>query len=46
MPPHHASSLTGARGARVTCGARGNCEEGDDDDHYESVMEGEVNAPG
>ena len=44
MPPHQAGgcarSLTGARGAR------GNRDEGDDDNHQESVMGGEVNTHG
>ncbi|GFZ17072.1 hypothetical protein Acr_26g0003420 [Actinidia rufa] len=50
MPPHQARgrarSLMGARGARVSRGARGYRGEGDDDNHQESVMGGEANAPG
>ena len=36
----------GARGARVAHGARGNRDEGDDDNHQESVMGGGASAPG
>ena len=47
--PHQArgraKSLTRARGASVAYGARGNHDEGDDDNHQESVMGGEANAP-
>ena len=32
--------LTEARGARVACRARGNRDEGDDDNHQELVMGG------
>ena len=50
MPPHQARgrarSLTGARGARLARGAHGNRDKGDDDNHQELVMGGEVNAPG
>ncbi|GFZ09434.1 hypothetical protein Acr_21g0000330 [Actinidia rufa] len=49
MPPHQAKgrakSLTRARGASVACVARGNRDEGDEDNHQESVMGGEANAP-
>ncbi|GFZ07784.1 hypothetical protein Acr_19g0007210 [Actinidia rufa] len=42
MSPHQARgrarSLTGARGARVAHGARGDRDEGDNDNHHESVM--------
>ncbi|GFY87099.1 hypothetical protein Acr_05g0007380 [Actinidia rufa] len=48
MPPHQvrgcARSLTGARGACATHGARGNRDEGDNDNHHESAMEREANA--
>ncbi|GFY80682.1 hypothetical protein Acr_01g0004910 [Actinidia rufa] len=47
MPPHQAKScvrsLTGARGARVAHGARGNRDEGYDNNHQELVMGGEAN---
>ena len=50
MLPHQARGcarlLTGARGARVACGARGNRDKGDDGNHQESVMGGEVNTLG
>ena len=50
MPPRQvrgrSRSLTGARGARVARGARGDREEGNDDDHQESVMGERTNAPG
>ena len=39
-------SLTGARGARVAHRAYRTRDEGDDNNHQESVMGGEVNAPG
>ncbi|GFY97572.1 hypothetical protein Acr_12g0001130 [Actinidia rufa] len=39
-------SLTGARGACAGHGAHGNCDEGDNNNHHESVMEGEANAFG
>ncbi|GFY96857.1 hypothetical protein Acr_11g0011630 [Actinidia rufa] len=38
-------SLTGARGALVARGTHGNRDEGDDDNHQESVMGGGTNAP-
>ena len=40
-----AKSLTGACGARVARGARGVRDEGDGDNHQESVMGGGANAP-
>ncbi|GFS40645.1 hypothetical protein Acr_00g0069680 [Actinidia rufa] len=44
MSPHQAKgrarSLTGARGARVAHGARGDRDEGNNDNHHESVMGG------
>ncbi|GFS41415.1 hypothetical protein Acr_00g0074170 [Actinidia rufa] len=50
MPPHQARgrarSLTGARGACAAHGARGNRDEGDNDNHHESAIEGEANAFG
>ncbi|GFS29748.1 hypothetical protein Acr_00g0008190 [Actinidia rufa] len=50
MPPHQARgrarSLTGARGACVAHGARGDRDEGDNDNHHESVMEGGAHAFG
>ncbi|GFS30239.1 hypothetical protein Acr_00g0010910 [Actinidia rufa] len=50
MSPHQARgrarSLTGARGARVAHGARGDRDEGDNDNHHESVMEGGAHAFG
>ncbi|GFY90844.1 hypothetical protein Acr_07g0010410 [Actinidia rufa] len=50
MPPHQARgrarSLTRARGARATHRACENRDEGDDDNHQESVMGGEANAFG
>ncbi|GFS40851.1 hypothetical protein Acr_00g0070870 [Actinidia rufa] len=50
MPPHQARgrtrSLTGVRGACAAHGARGNRDEGDNDNHHESAMEGEANAFG
>ncbi|GFS43505.1 hypothetical protein Acr_00g0085530 [Actinidia rufa] len=42
----HARSLTGARGARVAHGARGDRDEGDNDNHHESVMGGGAHAFG
>ncbi|GFS36792.1 hypothetical protein Acr_00g0048090 [Actinidia rufa] len=42
----HARSYTGARGACAAHGAREKRDEGDDDNHQESVMEGEANAFG
>ncbi|GFY93879.1 hypothetical protein Acr_09g0003250 [Actinidia rufa] len=48
MPPHQARVrarlLTGARGACVEHGARENRDEGDNDNHHGSAMEGEANA--
>ncbi|GFZ06598.1 hypothetical protein Acr_18g0007680 [Actinidia rufa] len=50
MSPHQAidraRSLTGARGDRAAHGARGNRDEGDNDNHHESVMGGRANAFG
>ncbi|GFZ09981.1 hypothetical protein Acr_21g0005800 [Actinidia rufa] len=50
MSPHKARgcarSLTGARGARVAHGARGDRDEGDNDNHHESVMGGGAHAFG
>ena len=50
MPPRNArgraKSLTGARGARVACKACGVRDEGDDDNHQESVMGGRASALG
>ena len=40
-----ARSLTVAHGASVARGTRGNRNEGDDDNHQESVMGGGVSAP-
>ncbi|GFZ14488.1 hypothetical protein Acr_24g0006780 [Actinidia rufa] len=42
----HARSFTGARGACATHGAREKRDEGDDNNHQESVMGGEANAFG
>ncbi|GFS33916.1 hypothetical protein Acr_00g0031220 [Actinidia rufa] len=50
MSPHQARgrarSLTGARGARVAHGARGDRDEGDNENHHESVMGGGAHAFG
>ncbi|GFZ22031.1 hypothetical protein Acr_29g0011930 [Actinidia rufa] len=50
MSPHQARgrarSLTGACGARVAHGARGDCDERDNDNHHESVMGGRAHAFG
>ncbi|GFY87396.1 hypothetical protein Acr_05g0010350 [Actinidia rufa] len=50
MSPHQARgrvrSLTGKRGARAAHGARENRDEGDNDNHHESVMGGGANAFG
>ncbi|GFS40049.1 hypothetical protein Acr_00g0066380 [Actinidia rufa] len=49
MPPRNArgraKSLTGARGARETCGTHRNHDEEDDGNHQESVMGGGASAP-
>ncbi|GFY83660.1 hypothetical protein Acr_03g0004340 [Actinidia rufa] len=50
MSPHQARSrvrsLMEARGARTAHGACENCDDGDNDNHHESVMGGEANAFG
>ncbi|GFS35658.1 hypothetical protein Acr_00g0041320 [Actinidia rufa] len=50
MSPHQARgrarSLTGARGAHVAHGARGDRDKGDNDNHHESVMGGGAHAFG
>ncbi|GFZ13169.1 hypothetical protein Acr_23g0015540 [Actinidia rufa] len=49
MPPQQARgctrSLTGACGARIAHEARENHDEGDDENHHESMMGGGANAP-
>ncbi|GFZ06768.1 hypothetical protein Acr_18g0009380 [Actinidia rufa] len=50
LPPRQARgrerSFLGARGVCVACGARGNHEDGDGENHQESVMGGGANALG
>ncbi|GFZ03512.1 hypothetical protein Acr_16g0001360 [Actinidia rufa] len=50
MPSHQARgrtrSLTGVHGACAAHGARGNRDQGDNDNHHESAIEGEANAFG